>query len=113
PWVAVALVLVAAAIRVSGVVAGTNVLRGLPDNRTSIGAALVDTSSEVASAVGIAVVGTVLAALFSGSIASTQWTAAQTGQFQLGVSIAGLSLSVVAAALVVFGVVRARRAEQN
>jgi len=113
PWVAVALVLVAAAIRVSGVVAGTNVLRGLPEDRTSIGAALVDTSSEVASAVGIAVVGTVLAALFNGSIASTQWTAAQTGQFQLGVSIAGLSLSVVAAALVVFGVVRARRAEQN
>jgi len=112
PWVAVALVLVAAAIRVSGVVAGTNVLRGLPENRTSIGAALVDTSSEVASAVGIAVTGTVLAALFSGSIASAHWTAMQTGQFQLGVTIAGLFLTVVAAALVVFGFVRSRDAQQ-
>ena len=112
-WVALSLALVAAAIRVSGVVAGTNVLRGLPENRTSIGAALVDTSSEVASAVGIAVTGTVLAALFSGSLASGNWSAAQTGQFQLGVTIAGLSLAVVAAALVVFGFVRSRSAGQN
>ena len=39
-WVAIALVLVAAGMRVVGVVAGINVLRGLPKNRTSIGAAL-------------------------------------------------------------------------
>ncbi|MEV8227171.1 hypothetical protein AB0P41_14150 [Streptomyces sp. NPDC079167] len=53
-WVALALVLVAAGMRVVGVVAGTNVMRGLSANRTTIGAALVDTSSEVATGVGIA-----------------------------------------------------------
>ena len=74
-WVAVALVLVAAGMRVIGVVAGTNVLRGLPENRTTIGAALVDTATEVASGVGIAVAGTILAALFTGSIAAPDWTA--------------------------------------
>jgi len=108
-WIAIALALVAAGIRINGVVAGTNVLRGLPQNRTSIGAALVDTSSEVATAVGIAVAGTVLAGVFAGSIASPHWTSAQTGQFETGIMIAGLALTVVSAALVAFGIGRTRR----
>ena len=112
-WIAVALVLVAAGIRVNGVVAGTNVLRGLPTNRTSIGAALVDTASEVATAVGIAVTGTVLAAIFVGSIASPNWTPGQTGEFHAGIMIAGLALTAVAAALVTFGIVRSRRVEPD
>jgi heme exporter protein D len=108
-WIAIALVLVAAGIRVNGVVAGTNVLRGLPANRTSIGSALVDTASEVATAVGIAVAGTILAALFTGSIAKTNWTSSQTAQFQLGVMIAGIALTVGAAVLVAYGISRGRR----
>jgi len=107
-WIVVALVLVAAGIRVNGVAAGTNVLKGLPANRTSIGAALVDTASEVATAVGIAVSGTILAAVFVGSITKPHWTPAQTGQFQDGIMIAGLALTVVAAALVGFGTARAQ-----
>ncbi len=107
-WVAVALVLVAAGIRVNGVVAGTNVLRGLPTDRTSIGAALVDTASEVATGVGIAVTGTILAALFAGDIATSGWSTQQTAQFQEAVTIAGLTLTVVAAALVGWGFVRTR-----
>lgn len=105
-WILVALVLVAAGMRVVGVVAGTNVLKGLPESRTSMGAALVDTSSELATAVGIAATGTILSALFTGSIASTDWSAAQTGQFDGAVMIAGLTLTVFAAALVVFGLKR-------
>ena len=106
--VLVALVLVAAGIRVVGVVAGNNVLRGLPENRTSIGAALVDTSSELANGVGIAATGTILAAIFTGNIAASNWSAVLTAQFQEAVSIAGLTLTVVAAALVVFGFTRSR-----
>ena len=73
------LVLVAAGIRFNGVVAGTNVLRGLPSNRTSIGAALVDTSQEVATGAGLAVSGTVLAAGFSGAITAPPVTAPPQG----------------------------------
>jgi MFS family permease len=105
-FIAISLVLVAIGIRVNGVVAGTNVLRGLPQNRTSIGAALVDTASEVATAVGIAVTGTILAALFSGSIAKPHWTVTQTAQFHSGLLIAGIALTVGAAALVGYGFVR-------
>jgi MFS family permease len=107
-WIAIALALVAAGIRVNGVVAGTNVLRGLPENRTSIGAALVDTASEVATGAGIAITGTVLAALFAGNVASSNWSARQATQFHAAVTIAGLVITALAAGLVGWGIVRAR-----
>ncbi|MEV4709336.1 MFS transporter [Actinoplanes sp. NPDC049316] len=108
-WVALALVLVAAGMRVVGVVAGVNVLRGLPKNRTTIGAALTDTATEVTSGAGIAVTGTILAALFTGDLATSQWSAEQTAQFREAVTIGGLALTVVAAALVGWGIARSRR----
>ena len=109
-WIAIALVLEAAGIRVVGVVAGTNVLRGLPKNRTSIGAALVDTASEVATAVGIAVTGTILALIFTGDVAAANWTPLQRTEFRTAVTIAGLALTAVAATLVGWGMLRASRA---
>jgi MFS family permease len=108
-WVAIALVLVAAGMRVVGVVAGVNVLRGLPENRTSIGAALVDAATEVSSSVGVAVAGTILSALFTGDIATSNWSTGQTAEFQEAVTIAGLALTFVAAALVGWGILRSRR----
>jgi MFS family permease len=112
-WIAIALALVAAGLRVVGVVAATNVLRGLPKNRTTIGAALTDTVTEVASAAGIAVAGTIIASLFIGDIATSTWSTQQTAQFQGAVTIAGLTLTVVAAALVGWGIVRTRGAEDG
>jgi len=108
-WVVVALVLVAAGMRVVGVVAGTNVMRGLPGDRRSVGAALVDTSSELASATGIAATGTILAALVTGSIAAPGWSATQHAQFTGAVTVAGLTLTAVSAALVGYGIVRSHR----
>lgn len=99
----------AAGLRVVGVVAGVNVLRGLPENRTTIGAALIDTASEVTTGAGIAAAGTILAALFTGSIATSNWTAQQTSQFETAVMIAALVLTAAAAALVGWGFVRSRR----
>jgi MFS family permease len=110
PGVLVALVLVAAGMRVVGAVAGNNVLHGLPADRTSIGAALVDTASEIATAVGIAATGTVLAALVPGSLGTTPWTPGRTAAFDGAVSIAGVVVTIVAAVLVVVGVLRARTA---
>jgi MFS family permease len=107
-WIAAALILVAAGLRVNGVVAATNVIGGLPKNRTTIGAALVDTSSEVATGVGIAVTGTILAAIFTGNIDSKHWTTLQSGQFQTAILIAGLALTAVAAGLVIYGFLRTR-----
>ncbi|MFZ4892888.1 MFS transporter [Plantibacter sp. Mn2098] len=107
-WIALALVLVAAGMRIVGVVAGTNVMTGLPENRTTIGAAMIDTSSQVATGIGIAVTGTILAALFTGDISSPAWTADQAAAFQTGVTVAGFAVTALAAALVAVGMVRAR-----
>ncbi|MFC5065476.1 MFS transporter [Actinomycetospora atypica] len=109
--VALALALVAAGLRVAGAVAAVNVLRGLPSDRTSIGAALTDTATEVTSGIGIAVAGTVLAALFTGSIASSGWTPAQTAEFDEAVLVAGSVLTVLAAGLVGWAILRTRRAQ--
>jgi hypothetical protein len=110
PWVALSLVLVAAGLRVVGVVAAVNVLRGLPPNRTTIGAALTDTATEVTSGAGVAITGTILAALFPGTIAAAHWTAHQTAEFRAALTLAGLTLTVLAAALVAWGVLRSRTA---
>jgi hypothetical protein len=107
-WIALALVLVAAGLRVVGVVAALNVLRGLPKNRTTIGVALTDTATEVTAGAGIAITGTILAAMFTGTVASQHWTALQTTQFRAAITVAGLVLTVVAAALVAWGMLRAR-----
>ncbi|ARC58600.1 Antiseptic resistance protein [Frondihabitans sp. 762G35] len=107
-WVALALVLVAAGMRVVGVVAGNNVLRGLPENRTSIGAALVDTASEIATAVGITATGTILAALVTGSITSGSWTPTRVDSFETALTVGGLTITVAAAGLVALGIFRAR-----
>ncbi|MGV8880681.1 MAG: MFS transporter [Rhodoglobus sp.] len=108
-WIALALVLVAAGMRIVGVVAGTNVMTGLPENRTTIGAAMVDTSSQVATGIGIAVTGTILAALFTGDISSTNWTANQAATFQTGVTVAGFAVTALAAVLVLVGMARSRQ----
>ncbi|MGW1774865.1 MFS transporter [Streptomyces sp. NPDC002104] len=108
-WVALALVLVAAGMRVVGVVAGTNVMRGLPAGRTTIGAALVDTAGEVTAAIGIAVTGTALAALFTGDLTASGWTAHQSAEFREAVTWAALALMVLAAALVAWGISRGRQ----
>ncbi|GAB3610001.1 MFS transporter [Humibacter ginsengiterrae] len=108
-WIAIALALVAAGLRVVGVVAATNVLRGLPANRTTIGAALADTATEVANGIGVAVTGTILAAVFVGSITASHWAAGQAAEFQTGVTVGGIALTITAAALTAWGIVRSRR----
>lgn len=107
-FVAIALVLVAAGMRVVGVVAAVNVLRGLPRNRTTIGVALTDTVTEVTAGAAIAVAGTILATLFAGDLATEHWTASQTADFRTAVTVAGLTLTAVAGALVGWGVIRTR-----
>ncbi|WP_259346073.1 MFS transporter [Curtobacterium sp. ME26] len=109
PAVAVALALVAAGMRIVGAVAGNNVLAGLPADRTSIGAALVDTASELATAVGIAATGTVLAVLVPGSVTVAHPTAAHTTAVLGAVQVAGAVVTCAAALLVGVGILRGRR----
>jgi uncharacterized membrane protein len=67
----------------------------------------------VSTGVGLAVTGTLLAALFTGTIATSNWTAQQTSQFREAITIAGLTLTVVAAVLVGWGFLRTRNAARE
>jgi hypothetical protein len=107
-WIAASLVLVALGLRIVGVVAGNNVMRGLPADRTTVGAALIDTASELTTGLGIALAGTIIAVVFTGSIASTDWSTDQTAEFTQAISFAAGGLTVLAALLVWLGFTRAR-----
>jgi len=106
PALAVALALVAVGQRIVGVVAGTNVMKGLPESRTTLGAALVDTASEVSTGVGVAVAGTLVAAFVSGSFGAVV-SGAQRAQLVSGVTVAAVVLTVASAVLVGWGFLRA------
>jgi hypothetical protein len=108
-WIAVALVLISAGMRVVMITASVNVMSGLPPQRSSLGAALSDTAQEVSNAIGVAVSGTVIAAIFVGRLTSPHWTRVQVSQFENAVTIAILALAAVAAALVIWAPLRARR----
>ncbi len=112
-WIAVALVLVAAGMRVVGVVAGTNVMRGVPTDRTTIGAALADTAGEFATAVGISLSGTFLAVIFTGHLTASAWSPDQSDEFRLAVTWGGIALTMLAAGLVAFGMLRAHHAQNS
>ena len=107
-WIALSLMLVAAGMRFVGVVAGLNILRGLPENRTSIGVALFDTATEVSSASSIAVAGTIMAFLFAGNLTTSHWSVLQTRQFHHSIELSCFILSSVAAALVAWGIYQSR-----
>jgi MFS family permease len=110
-WIALSLVLISAGMRVVMITATINVMSGLPPERTSLGAALSDTAQEVSNAVGVAVSGTAIAAVFTGRLTQPHWTSLQLSQFQDAVTIAILALAVVAAALVTWAARRARSAQ--
>nr|WP_254259399.1 MFS transporter [Leucobacter chinensis] len=108
-WIALALTLVALGMRVVAVVAGTNVMRGLPENRTTVGAALADTAGQVGTAAGLALAGTTLTAFFAGSLAASSWSPDQYLEFDTAVTVAGAVLAAVTALLVGAGLWLSRK----
>ncbi|MEV0570753.1 MFS transporter [Dactylosporangium sp. NPDC050588] len=108
-WIAAALVLTAAGMRVVMIIAAVTVMRGLPEDQTSIGAALNDTSQEVASSIGMAVTGTIVAAALAGPLTDVGTRAAATHSFENAITVATLTLTAVCAALVLWAIRRSHK----
>jgi Na+/melibiose symporter-like transporter len=83
-------------------------MHGAPQNRTSIAAAMVDTTDEVTSAVSTAVVGTIIAALFVGDFTSGHWSTAQHTQFEGAATLSVSILAVIAVILILWAFRRTR-----
>ena len=112
-FIATAIVLIAAGMRITLITATINVMRGLPPERTSIGAALNDTAQEVAAGIGIALVGLVIAASLGGDLTGAAWTAERVTTFENAVSVGVLLLAAGAAALVAGGIRSTRRSRST
>ncbi|MEY1676876.1 MFS transporter [Gordonia sp. ABKF26] len=67
----------------------------MPENRTSIGAALNDTAQEVGTSVGTAVVGTLIAVLVTATLPAGVWSSDLVASFFTGERITYAALAVV------------------
>lgn len=99
-WVAVFMVLSAAGMRVVMIASAISVMKGVPPERTTFGSALSDTGQEVGNSVGIAIAGTVIAAMVTAPMTGIHWSAGTAAAFEDSVTIAGLLVAVAAAVLV-------------
>jgi EmrB/QacA subfamily drug resistance transporter len=67
----------------------------MPENRTSLGAALNDTAQEVGTSVGTAVVGTLIATLVTAALPAGSWSSALVASFFHGERVTYAVLAVV------------------
>lgn len=83
-------------------------MKGFPENRTSIAAAMVDTTDEITSAVSTAIVGTIIAAIFVGEFAAGHWTTTQAAQFDQAATLSVSILTAIAVILIAWAFWRTR-----
>ena len=75
----------------------------MPKNRTSIGAALNDTSQEVGTSIGTAVVGTLIAALVTATLPSGAWSPELVHAYFGGERITYLAVAVLVGVIATAG----------
>jgi EmrB/QacA subfamily drug resistance transporter len=95
--IAVSMVLMTIGLRTVMTICAVALVDEMPENRTSIGAALNDTAQEVGTSIGTAVVGTLLAALVTTRLPVGTWSADLVASFFHGERITYGVLAVIVA----------------
>ncbi len=95
PAIAVCMVTLTVGLRTVMTTCAVALVSAMPENRTSIGAALNDTAQEVGSSVGTAVVGTVIAALVTATLPPGVWSSELVASFFHGERITYAVLAVI------------------
>jgi EmrB/QacA subfamily drug resistance transporter len=93
--IAACMVLMTVGLRTVMTICAVALVDAMPDNRTSIGAALNDTAQEVGSSIGTAVVGTLIAALVTTQLPAGTWSSALVASFFHGERLTYGLLAVV------------------
>ena len=101
--IAVFLVTLTLGLRTVMTIGAVALIGAMPENRTSVGAALNDTAQEVGTSVGTAVVGTLIAALVTATLPAGTWSADLVASFFHGERIAYAALAVAVGMVAVFG----------
>jgi hypothetical protein len=92
--IAVAMVVMTIGLRTVMTICAVALVGAVPQNRTSMGAAMNDTAQEVGTSIGTAVVGTLIAALVTTVLPNGAWSAALVASFFHGEQIVFVILAV-------------------
>lgn len=95
PLIALFMVTFTIGLRTVMTICAVALVSAMPENRTSLGAALNDTAQEVGSSVGTAVVGTMIAALVTATLPSGVWSSELVASFFHGERLTFALLAVV------------------
>ena len=101
--VAVSLMVMAVGTRLVMTTSAIALLEALPEDHTSIGSALNDTSQELGNSIGVAVVGTIMAAVVGVALPGTAWPAALVTSFVHSQQLAYAVLAGIVAAITFVG----------
>lgn len=103
PVFAVGMLLLAVAMRMVMTTSAVALIEALPEDHTGIGSALNDTAQEIGNVFGVAVVGTVTAAVMGASLPTGRWSAAVVEEFLRSQRIAFAILAGLVALITVVG----------
>ena len=78
-------------------------VEAMPENRTTIGAAVNDTAQEIGTSIGTAVVGTMLAALVTAKLPAGVWSSGLVQSFFQGERITYLALAALVGVVATYG----------
>nr|AIA14569.1 Major Facilitator Superfamily [uncultured bacterium] len=101
--IAVCMVVMTVGLRTVMTICAVALVSAMPDNRTSIGAALNDTAQEVGTSVGTAVVGTMIALLVTTRLPAGTWSTDLVASFFHGERITYAVLAVVVGVIAAYG----------
>lgn len=93
--IAAAMVVMTIGLRIVTTTCAVALVGAMPEDRTSMGAALNDTAQEIGTSVGTALVGTLIAALVTTSLPSGTWSPALVQSYFHGEAITFAVLAVV------------------
>lgn len=101
--IAACLVILTVGIRTVMTICAVALVEALPENRTSIAAALNDTAQEVGSSVGTAVIGTLIAVLVTTTLPAGTWSPTLVARFFRGEQISFAVLAAVVGVVALVG----------
>nr|WP_284289416.1 MFS transporter [Angustibacter aerolatus] len=101
--VAACMVVMTLGLRTVMTICAVALVGAVPENRTSLAAAMNDTAQEVGTSIGTAVVGTLIAVLVTTTLPAGRWSAALVASFFHGERITYAVLAVVVGAVAALG----------
>lgn len=104
-WCAIGMLIMTAGMRIIMTTGAVALVGALPESHTSIGSALNDTAQELGNAVGVAIVGTVMAAVVGSSLPQGAWDAAMVDGF---VHSQQISFAILAGIVLIMGCIGVR-----